>query len=76
MRRLVCACVVRNPPKTGFLASRPISKAVMLVAVILSILFIRILECPVISLPSVKMAELAIGVHVSECTVLYKSSST
>ena len=24
MRRLVCACVVRKPPKTGFLASRPI----------------------------------------------------
>ena len=24
MRRLVCAFVVRNPPKTGFLASRPI----------------------------------------------------
>ena len=23
MRRLVCACVVRKPPKTGFLASRP-----------------------------------------------------
>ena len=22
MRRLVCACVVRKPPKTGFLASR------------------------------------------------------
>ena len=25
MRRLVCACVVRKPPKTGFLALRPIS---------------------------------------------------
>ena len=25
MRRLVCACVVRKPPKTGFLATRPIS---------------------------------------------------
>ena len=25
MRRLVCACVVREPPKTGFLAQRPIS---------------------------------------------------
>ena len=25
MRRLVCACVVRKPPKTGFLASRPIN---------------------------------------------------
>ena len=24
MRRLVCACVVRKPPKTGFLLSRPI----------------------------------------------------
>ena len=24
MCRLVCACVVRKPPKTGFLASRPI----------------------------------------------------
>ena len=24
MRRLVCAYVVRNPPKTGFLATRPI----------------------------------------------------
>ena len=24
MRRLVCACVVRKPPKTGFLKSRPI----------------------------------------------------
>ena len=24
MRRLVCACVVRKPPKTGFLVSRPI----------------------------------------------------
>ena len=24
MRRLVCACVVRKPPKTGFLASRPV----------------------------------------------------
>ena len=24
MRRLVCACVVRKPPKTGFLATRPI----------------------------------------------------
>ena len=24
MRRLVCACVVSKPPKTGFLASRPI----------------------------------------------------
>ena len=24
MRRLVCAFVVRKPPKTGFLASRPI----------------------------------------------------
>ena len=24
MRRLVCACVVRNPPTTGFLAMRPI----------------------------------------------------
>ena len=24
MRRLVCACVVRKPPKTGFLAWRPI----------------------------------------------------
>ena len=24
MRRLVCACVVRKPPKTGFLASTPI----------------------------------------------------
>ena len=23
MRRLVCACVVRKPPNTGFLASRP-----------------------------------------------------
>ena len=23
MRRLVCACVVRKPPKSGFLASRP-----------------------------------------------------
>ena len=23
MRRLVCACVVRKPPKTGFLTSRP-----------------------------------------------------
>ena len=23
MRRLVCACVVRNAPKTGFLATRP-----------------------------------------------------
>ena len=26
MRRLVCACVVCKPPKTGFLASRPIFK--------------------------------------------------
>ena len=25
MRRLVCACVVRKPPKTGFLASRPVT---------------------------------------------------
>ena len=25
MRSLVCACVVRKPPKTGFLASRPIN---------------------------------------------------
>ena len=24
IRRLVCACVIRNTPKTGFLASRPI----------------------------------------------------
>ena len=24
MRRLVCACVVHKPPKTGFLTSRPI----------------------------------------------------
>ena len=24
MRRLICACVVRKPPKTGFFASRPI----------------------------------------------------
>ena len=24
MRRLFCACVVHKPPKTGFLASRPI----------------------------------------------------
>ena len=24
MRRLVCACVVRKPPETGFLAMRPI----------------------------------------------------
>ena len=24
MRRLVCACVVHKPPKTGFLASKPI----------------------------------------------------
>ena len=24
MRRLVCTCVVHKPPKTGFLASRPI----------------------------------------------------
>ena len=24
MRRLVCACVVHKPPKTGFLGSRPI----------------------------------------------------
>ena len=24
MHRLVCACFVRKPPKTGFLASRPI----------------------------------------------------
>ena len=24
MRRLVCACVVRQPPKTGFFTSRPI----------------------------------------------------
>ena len=24
MRRLVCVCVVRKPPKTGFLALRPI----------------------------------------------------
>ena len=24
MRRLVCPCVVRKPPKTGFLALRPI----------------------------------------------------
>ena len=24
MRRLVCACVVSKPPKTGFLASRPL----------------------------------------------------
>ena len=24
MHRLVCACVVPQPPKTGFLASRPI----------------------------------------------------
>ena len=24
MRRLICACVVRKPPMTGFLASRPI----------------------------------------------------
>ena len=23
MRRLVCACVIRNTPKTGFLAPRP-----------------------------------------------------
>ena len=23
MRRLVCVCVVRKPPRTGFLASRP-----------------------------------------------------
>ena len=23
MRRLICACVVRKPPKTGFLATRP-----------------------------------------------------
>ena len=28
MRRLVCACVVRKPPKTGFLAVRPILCAV------------------------------------------------
>ena len=26
MRRLVCACVVRKPPKSGFLATRPICK--------------------------------------------------
>ena len=24
MRRLVCACVVRKPPKTGFLATAPV----------------------------------------------------
>ena len=30
MRRLVCACVVRKPPKTGFLASRPISSFLFL----------------------------------------------
>ena len=24
MRRLICACVVRMPPKTGFLVTRPI----------------------------------------------------
>ena len=24
MRRLVCACVVRKPPKSGFLATRPL----------------------------------------------------
>ena len=29
MRRLVCACVVRKPAKTGFLASRPISCMVL-----------------------------------------------
>ena len=27
MRRLVCACVVRKPPKTGFLALRPTCKS-------------------------------------------------
>ena len=27
MRRLVCACVVRKPPKTGFLASGPLLSA-------------------------------------------------
>ena len=29
MRRLVCACVVRKLPKTGFLASRPTSNQVV-----------------------------------------------
>ena len=29
MPRLVCACVVRKPLKTGFLASRPISIGMM-----------------------------------------------
>ena len=29
MRSLVCACVVRKPPKTGFLVSRPIFKVTL-----------------------------------------------
>ena len=39
MRRLFCACVVRKPPKTGFVTSRPINDrqdvAVSCIAVII-----------------------------------------
>ena len=31
MRRLVCACVVRKPPMTVFLATRPISKDITMI---------------------------------------------
>ena len=37
MRRLVCPCVVRKPPKTGFLASRPKFKPVMLTNIVYSV---------------------------------------
>ena len=37
MRRLVCACVVRNPPKTGFLATRPNYIGLQMIGSILTI---------------------------------------
>ena len=40
MRRLVCACVVRKPLKTGFLAPRPISLKTIAVGIHLRRLYI------------------------------------
>ena len=43
MRRLVCACVVPKPPKTGFLASRPIlPKLLIYMCLTLTALMIRL----------------------------------
>ena len=43
MRRLVCACVVHKPPKTGFLASRPYV-AVQCIRVLLPTFFLKSLS--------------------------------